>query len=751
MVTPRISLLQAPSIGWRLTPILLLALVAFAPSRGAEPSTAAPWRVLPEGQRPNDQRLQPLKDLDGYFPFHPPATREEWVVRAERVRRELAVSLGLWPMPDKTPLQAVIHGKVEREDYTIEKVYFESVPGFFVTGSLYRPKGRSGKLPAVLSPHGHWNNGRFLETARAEVAQEIARGEERFPEGGRSVLQARCVQLARMGCIVFHYDMIGYADCTQIPQSLAHGFSKQRPEMNSAVNWGLFSPQAEARLQSVMGLQTWNSIRALDFLVSLPEVDPDRIGITGASGGGTQTFVLGALDPRPAVAFPAVMVGTAMQGGCTCENACLLRVDTGNVEIAALFAPKPLGMTAANDWTKEMPTKGFPELQKHFAMMGAPTNVALTALIQFGHNYNYVSRAAMYPWFNRHLHLGLPEPIVEQDYPVSTRQELSVWDSQHPQPEGGPEFERKLLRWITQRDEQALATARSSLGTFRQVYGGALAVMIGRDLTNAGIVEFTLRQQADRGHYLEQAGWLRNTSHNEELPCVILQPKQSRHHTVIWTDPQGKTGLFRKPFAGQPRPLPAVQELLDHGMAVIGADLLFQGEFLGDNGEPVIQTRSVSNPREAAAYTFGYNYALFAQRVQDLLTVIQYARQQAAGSQGLELVGLNGAGPWAAAARAQAGSAIDCAVIDSAGFRFANLTEIRDVNFLPGGAKYGDLPGMLALGAPGKLWLAGEREETLGLAKEVYRLASAPDRLVLCPDKTSAPAEAGVRWLLKQN
>ena len=93
------------------------------------------------------------------------------------------------------------------------------------------------------------------------------------------------------------------------------------------------------------------------------------------------------------------MVGTAMQGGCTCENACLLRVETGNVELAALFAPKPLGMTAADDWTKEMPTKGFPELQRQFAMLGAPQNVMLTPLLQFQHNYNYPSRAAMYePW-----------------------------------------------------------------------------------------------------------------------------------------------------------------------------------------------------------------------------------------------------------------------------------------------------------------------------------------------------------------
>src|SRR5690606_13436079 len=165
-------------------------------------------------------------------------------------------------------------------------------------------------------------------------------------------------------------------------------FAKQRPEMIGESNWGLYSPQAESYLQSITGLQTYNSIRALDFLTSLPIVDAKRIGVTGASGGGTQTFLLCALDPRPTVAFPAVMVSTAMQGGCTCENASLLRIGTGNVEFAGLFAPKPLGLTAADDWTKEMETKGFPELRQLYELFGASQNVMLWANLQFGHNYN---------------------------------------------------------------------------------------------------------------------------------------------------------------------------------------------------------------------------------------------------------------------------------------------------------------------------------------------------------------------------
>ncbi|MCZ7638903.1 MAG: acetylxylan esterase [Verrucomicrobia bacterium] len=230
--------------------------------------------------------------------------------------------------------------------------------------------------------------------------------------------------------------MLGNADAQQLSAALVHGFAKQRPEMNTLENWGLFSPAAEAHLQSAMGLQTWNSIRSLDFLLSLPEVDPERVAMTGASGGGTQTMLLAAVDPRLTLSFPAVMVSTAMQGGCTCENASLLRIDTGNVEFAALFAPKPQGLTTANDWTKELSTKGFPELKQLYTLLGAPQNILLQRGEHFPHNYNAVSRSAFYNWVNRHFRLGLPEPVIERDYQRCSRAELTVWNDQHPAPPG---------------------------------------------------------------------------------------------------------------------------------------------------------------------------------------------------------------------------------------------------------------------------------------------------------------------------
>ncbi len=718
--------------------LAFLAWLVPAPRLISEPA-----RVLSVGSQPADQRLNPPKDLDGYFPFSPPASRAAWDERAQEVRKRLRVSLGLWPELPKTPLNAVIHGRIDKDDYTIEKVYFESVPGFFVSGNLYRPKGKTGRLPAVLNPHGHWANGRFYDDA-AGIKKEIIQGAERFEDSGRSPLQARCVQLARMGCVAFFYDMIGYADSQQITQGLAHGFAKQRPEMNTTENWGLFSPQAEAHCQSVMGLQTWSSIRALDFLSNLPDVDPSRIAVTGASGGGTQTFILCALDPRPAVAFPAVMVSTAMQGGCTCENASLLRVGTGNVEIAGLFAPKPLGMTAADDWTKEMAAKGFPELKQLYQLLGAPDQVMLKPLLHFGHNYNHVSRSAMYAWMNKQLKLGLPEPVVERDYQRLSAQDLTVWDAAHPTPPSGPAFEKSLLKWWHETAQGELAKSRANPGSYRQTVLPALEIVLGRTLDKAGKVGWHISNKVDRGSHLEMSGLLRNESQGEELPVVWLHPKESKSRTVVWLNENGKAGLW-----GANGALKAdVKKLLDAGSTVVGVDLLFQGEFVA-TGEKVNKTRRVKNPREFGGYTFGYNNTLFAQRTHDVLTVLRYALDHENKPERLDIVALDSTGPIAIAARAVSGGAVNRVAADTSGFRFGKVLDLHDVNFLPGGAKYDDLPGLLAVVSPAESWISGEDEAGLKLVREAYERVSKSEHLSLYKGPGEDRNGAAVAWLLK--
>jgi dienelactone hydrolase len=737
-------------LSWRrLTRLIACWLWSgFALGWGCQALSAAETRVLPPGKLPNDVRLADPKDLDGYFPFTVPASAEAWAPRAEAVKRQILVSQGLWPMPTKTPLNIVVHGLIDQGDYTVEKAYFESFPGFFVSGSLYRPKNKQGPYPAVLCPHGHWENGRFFDLGVQGTREQIVQGAERFENGGRSALQSRCVQLARMGCLVFHYDMIGYADSQQLSFELAHRFEKQRPEMNDPENWGLFSPQAEARLQSIMGLQTWNSIRALDFVASLPEVDPNRIAVTGASGGGTQSFILAAIDPRIALSFPAVMVSTAMQGGCTCENASCLRVGTGNVEFAALFAPKPQGLTGADDWTREMSTKGFPELKQHYALLGAPKNVMLAPLYHFKHNYNYVSRAAMYGWVNKHFQLGLPEPIVEEDYPRLERAQLTVWDAEHPQPKGGEVFERQLVRyWHADADRQLkslLPTDAASLTPWREAVGGGWQSILQRELPTAAEIDYERVAEDDKGEYTQFTGLVRNKRFGEQLPGLFLLPKKWNKQVVLWLGEDGKQALLQE--NGKPRE--AVQKLLDAGATVVGVDLLFQGEFLSGD-QPMNKNRTVKNPREFAGYTYGFNHSLFAQRVHDVLTMIAFAKHHPDKPERIDLVALDSTGPIAAAARAIAGDAVRSAAVQTGSLRFSALTDYKDARFVPGGAKYGDVPGLLALNAPHPLWIAGETADSAKLATDVYRAAGEEQKLVLSPQPADQTATAAVEFLLQ--
>ena len=697
---------------------------------------------------PQDARLNPPKDLNGYFPFTLPGDKASWDKRADFVRRQILVSQGLWPMPTKSPLNTVIHGKIERPDYTVEKVYFESAPGFYVTGNLYKPRNIKGKAPGVMFAHGHWKDARLSIAAPEAVLKEISIGAERFEKGGKSIFQAMCVQLARMGCVVWQWDMLSDSDSIQIPREVVHTFAKQRPEMNTTSNWGLYSPQAESNLQSIMGLQTWNAVRSLDFLLSIPEVDPNRTAITGASGGGTQTMLLSAIDDRMKLSFPVVMVSTAMQGGCTCENSCLLRVNTGNVEFAGLFAPKPQGMTTANDWTKEMATKGFPDLQKLYAMLGKPKDVMLHRGEHFLHNYNAVSRSAFYTFVNQHFKLGLTSPVVEQDFEPLSREQLTVWDAQHPAPKAGdPDFERKLLKWFTEDSSKQLENAASTRDGLDKVLRPAIEVLIGRSYSNAGNIEWDMKDKNTNGDLVVMTGYLNNKSHGESLPVTWLYPKDWKGKVVVWLDDSGKNS----PYNSDKSVKAEVLELVKAGTAVMGADLFAQGDFLKDK-KLSGQNRTVANPREFAGYTYGYNHPLFAQRAHDVMTITKFLKTAKIGSHphptSVGVAGFGSTGPVVLAARALAGDAIDLAAVDTQGFRFGKILDYKDAMFLPGGSKYLDVPGLLALNAPHAIWLAGETK-TPAFVSEIYTKAGAMTKFNLYSgDASKKEFEAG-KWLGK--
>ncbi|NNE91871.1 MAG: acetylxylan esterase [Verrucomicrobiales bacterium] len=687
-------------------------------------------RATPEGQVPKDGRLGDPVTLHDYHPFRPVASKAEWEVRQKQIVNRMILGCGLWPEPTKTALNPVVHKKIDKGDYTVEAVFFESFPGHFVTGSLYRPTGKSleigekdGKRPGVLCPHGHWSDGRFYNQeihrgGMAAVNRDLAIGAERFVNAARSPLQARCVQLARMGCVVFFYDMLGNADSDQF----AEHRRGPRPQMQgeNPGEWGFVSKQATARLQTNFGLQTWNSIRAVDFITGLEEVDSDRILVTGASGGATQTMMVSAIDERVDAAFPCVMVSTAMQGGCTCENTHFLRIGQGNIDIAAAVAPRPQGLTAADDWTVELETKGHPDLVNLYEMIGAKGNYEAHFDIHFKHNYNHVSRTHMYNFVNRHFGLGLKPPVLERDFEILSEEEMTVYNDEHPKPSGdqvGDAHEKALNQWWAEDSDKQVApllapkTAEEFAKT-KEVIGGAWEILIGRDLPEEADVNFGLVGKEKRNGFIEMSGLIGNDKQEEEIPAAFLFPGENWNgHVVIWLTRDGKSGLFDAP--GTPKE--EIAHLVDHGIAVMGLDLFQQGEFLNAGKTPETAGRNpeiiysknqktelpLNSWQRSPVYYYGYNHSTFARRVHDVLTALAFAKTNDTWEvKKLSLGGDANTGHWVAAARAIGGESVDKAWIDTGGFRFETLDSHWHADFIPGAVKYGDMAGLLVLNAP---------------------------------------------------
>ena len=674
--------------------------------------------VEPEVQ---DPRLGPPRTLrDAYHPWVPPKTRAEWERRSENLRSRLLVSTGLWPMPPRPQIQAVVHGRIDRGDYTIEKVMFASHPGHYVTGNLYRPRGKSaGRRPGILSPHGHWAQGRFYDAGATKAQQQLGNGAERTMAGARFPLQARMVQLARMGCVVFHYDMVGYADSQKIDHRQA-----------------FTDPDSGLRLQNSLGLQTFNSLSALDFLLSLPDVDPNRIGVTGASGGGTQTFMLCAIDPRPAVAFPAVMVSTGMQGGCVCENADYLRIGINNIAIAALCAPRPLGLSGADDWTIEIESKGLPELRTVYGLYGKSDLVRAQALPQFKHNYNRHSRQMMYDWFNAHLGLKLPRPIVEQDFWPVPPADLSVFNQQHPLPDDARDASQ-LKAYLTDvaqsQFERLVPRQMDDLREYRRVVGTAAQVLLDTGVPGSEALRVT-EQKTSLGNDIAQIqGVIVRRATGERVPYRVLAPaKRDVQGVVLWFDPRGQTHLLQGD-----QPEAAVAQLIERGFAVVSADLL-----LTSGGQAAQKRPEVNTAYQG--YTFGYNRPLLANRVRDILAVVGAAVHVKQNSN-VHLLGTGEAGTWTLLAAAIAGDKLRSVVADNGRFEFDQVRQTNDPMYLPGALKYGGLDGLAALIAPRPLTVTGTGQQRLTTLKQVYAVAQAQLRTE--PDSQSR--ERMVGYVLK--
>ena len=643
-------------------------------------------------QTVNDTRVYQTRDVNTLYTF-PGYTKAEWMAKAAELREHILVSNGLTPMPEKTPLNAHVFGRIEREDYTVEKVYFEAYPGFFTTGNLYRPKGMKGPFPGIVSPHGHWGRGRLENSEAGSVP-------------------GRCINFAKQGYVIFSYDMVGRCDSGE---QIDHAYGGEREAL-----WGL----------SLMALQLWNGVRAVDFLETLPDVDADRIGCTGASGGGTQTFMLTAIDDRIKVSAPVNMISAHMQGGCLCENAPNLRVDISNIEIGALMVPKPLLLVSATgDWTRNTPTVEYPAIRSIYAHFGAEDKVH-EVQIDADHNYNKDSREAVYAWFGKWF-LGEEDATKFKEVPfdVERDEDLLVFHNREL-PEHALDAEGLTRSWIETAQEQLAARKPASaedLEQFRVEMGGALQHSL-----SISIPDSTRPNPVEGDDFTAQPLVIGG---NNQLPALFLTPKTDAENgsATLIVHPQGAMNLI-DPETGQPIRL--VRDLLAAGESVLGVDLFLTGARRAADGK-MIRDDSI---RHFATY----NRTDAALRVQDILTALAHLKFQA-GVSILNLIGLGEAGLWCLLAAGFAD--VDRTVVDANRFDSDKDAAYLQTLSIPGIRRVGDFRTAGTLVVPRHL-LIHNTDNTFRTdwIADVYRAVGAADRLRVETEAVSEPDIA--TWLV---
>jgi dienelactone hydrolase len=550
-----------------------------------------------------DSRNTNVPNTDTQFKGPEYRSLAEWQARRAKLQKQVLSANGLLPMPEKTPLNPQVFGRIDRGDYSIEKVLLETLPGFYLGGNLYRPLKRTGKFPAVASPHGHWTYGRVENAALGSIP-------------------ARAINLAKQGHIVMTYDMVGYNDTIQTP----HAFGNQVEQL-----WS-FGP---------LGLQTWNSIRVVDFLESLPDVDRDRIAATGASGGGTQTFMLTAVDDRVKFSAPVNMVSGIMQGGSPCENAPNLRVGTSNIEIAAMMAPRPLLLVSATgDWTRNVPKEEYPAIRKIYELYGKGSEVE-EIQIDAPHNYNQASREAVYRFFGKHvLRAPVGVDFAENRFQVEKLQDMLALHAR-ALPPSALTFEQIFEQWKRASTRQFDQT--SDLNALRERLATTMLAEWPEDVIVSGSGEQIVLNRKGSG----------------ERVSAIWLPKQGAGVTVI-VHPDG-AAAGRKLAAGASNSVLAID---------------------------AFQTGSAVAPRDRShRYFLTFNKSDDAERVQDILTALAFAQKQKPAS--IELRGSGKAAVWALFAAAVAPVKVTISEKPQ-GFKGTDDDFIRDF-FVPGIQRAGGL------------------------------------------------------------
>lgn len=328
----------------------------------------------------------------------------DWEARCEEYRRQLREMLGLDPWPKKTDLKATITGTLERDDFRVEKLHFQSMPGLYVTANLYLPKSITKPVPAVLYLCGH---------AQVKI--------DNVSYGNKAHYHFHAVWFARHGyaCLVLDSLQLGEIE------GIHHG----------TYRYGMW--WWNNRGYSPAGVEAWNCVRALDYLQSRPEIDGERIGVTGRSGGGAYSWWIAAIDPRIKAAVPVAgitdlqnhVIDGCVEGHCDC----MYIVNTYRWDypmVAALVAPRPL-LIDNGDHDPIFPEDGvrrvYEQARKIYQLYGAEDKIAIF-ITTAGHDDIPTIQEAAFRWLDRHL-MGKERDTYDPVEKVLTPQELKVFET----------------------------------------------------------------------------------------------------------------------------------------------------------------------------------------------------------------------------------------------------------------------------------------------------------------------------------
>lgn len=560
-----------------------------------------------------DVRNLDLPDFKTHFKTPEYTSKKAWEGRRSRLRQQILTAAGLSPLPLRTPLRPRVVRHMDYPGYSIDAVVIEALPGYFLGGNVYRPAQGKGPFPGVLVPHGHWRKGRLEDQPTYSVP-------------------ALCVNLARQGYIAFAWDMVGYNDTRQTPHSF---------ESPTHALWS-FNP---------MGLQLWNSMRSLDYMLSLPGIDSERIAVTGGSGGGSQTIFLTAVDDRVKIAAPVNMVSAYMQGGDPCEEAPALRLTTSNVEIAALAAPRPmLLVSCTQDWTKHTPAEEYPTIRNIYNLYGHGDDVE-NVHFEAEHNYNRASREAVYRFLASHFKPKIdPKLLVDMPFVMPPSEEMLVFPK-GDLPPGTENIDEVFQSWkVTARLQ---TESRSSITELKDALREALGVE----------TEPTIETGLSRGQVV-----ISRIGRHDRVTGRWVAGKGT---PVLIIDPAGADAAFRSDLA---------KEVMASGRPLLTID-------------PFQANRGRADQLRFDKYFYSYNRSDDAERVQDILTALAFLKQHAKGKP--EVIGMGNAGIWALFAAAVA--PVEASVIaDIHGFSGSD-EDFCDRFFVPGIQRAGGLNAAMRL------------------------------------------------------